>query len=157
LVNQAVSYIKDWTNKEIDHIIARSLRERRPIIMRINRGYLVGNYFISSHNQRWWKLSHRFSNHEHIFTSKLSAICYAFHYQIGSFNFADRLLKEDDEVGRLLIKTEQYQFRFTEAKKKKNTLKTDLFLVRLEESSLRLTASKDLLEKTLQSAKYIKF
>jgi hypothetical protein len=157
LVNQAVTYLKEWTSKELDNIIARSILDRKPVIMRLNRGYIVGNYFINQHNHRWWKISHRYSNDEHIFTSKLSAICYAFYYQIGSFKFADRVLKEDDEVGRLTVKTEQYRYRFDEAKKKKNTHKIDLFLVRFEEASLRLTFSKNLLEKTLRSAKYIKF
>ena len=76
---------------------------------------------------------------------------------MGYIKHADRILAEDDAVGRLTLKAEHYFRCYKRALKKKNSQKIDLFLVRYQESSLRLSDSKNLLEKTLQSAKYIKF
>jgi hypothetical protein len=158
IVDRAVLYLKNWTHNELNAILKKSVDERQPIIVNLkNQKWLVGNYLISQYNQRWWKLKHRFTSDEQIFSNKLSAIYYAYHYQIGYLARANNILKEDDDVSRLLLKTEQYKQRFLQAKKKKNLHKIDLFFTRYQESALKLSASKNLLEKTLRSAKYIKF
>lgn len=157
-VKGVVSYVKTWTQSELENVIEQSIKERHPIILNLGKkGYLVGNCAIDLCNKRWWRLRFRFSNQEYLFTNKVSAICFAYYNQIGRHDRADRILKEDDDVARLTIKTEHYYHRYQQAQKKKNVHRTDLFLVRYQESSLRLSASKSLLEKTLKSAKYIKF
>ena len=157
-VKGMVSYVKTWTHSELENVIDQSIKNRQPIILNLGKkGYLVGSCAIDLINKRWWRLRYRFTDKEHLFTNKLSAICYAYYSQIGRYDRADLILKEDDDVARLILKTEHYYHRYQQAQKKKNIHRTDLFLVRYQESSLRLSASKSLLEKTLQSAKYIKF
>ena len=133
--------------------------KKNPLIVKLgNRGYLVGHYFLETVEKRWWRLSCSINgDQKHIFSSKLSAVCYALCMQMGYLKQADRILNEDDAVGRLTVKSEHYFRCYKQALKKKNSQKIDLFLVRYQESSLRLSNSKNLLEKTLQSAKYIKF
>lgn len=158
LVNGVVTYLKNWTHHELEVVIEQSIKQKKPLIINLGKkGYIVGNYVIDQISKRWWRLRFRFSDKEYMFTNKLSAICYAYYTQIGNFSRADRIFKEDDEVGRLSLKAEHYYYRYQQAQKKKNVHRTDLFLVRYQESSLKLASSKDLLEKTLQSAKYIKF
>lgn len=153
-----VSYVKTWTQGELESVVEQSIKQRRPIILNLGKkGYLVGNYAIDLVNKRWWRLRFRFSDQEVLFTNKVSAICFAYYTQIDRHDRANRILKEDDDVARLILKSEHYYHRYQQAQKKKNVHRTDLFLVRYQETSLRLSASKSLLEKALKSAKYIKF
>ena len=160
IVNSAVSYIKSWTRTELINVVQRNLsNSRSPLIVKLgSRGYLIGHYLLEPIEKRWWRLSCSLNgDQKHIFSSKLSAVFYALCYQMGYIKHADRILAEDDAVGRLTLKAEHYFRCYKRALKKKNSQKIDLFLVRYQESSLRLSDSKNLLEKTLQSAKYIKF
>ena len=158
LVNQTVDYMRKWSQAEIETMINNAARtQQMPIIARIGKnGFIVGNYAVQFENDRWWKLSNRFSDTVYVFTSKLSAVLYAIYRQTGKINQADKILAEDEEVSRLTTKTEQYYFRYKQAQKKKNLHNVDLFFVRYQETSRKLNASRSLLEKTLKSAKYIK-
>lgn len=159
-VDCAVKYLKSWTRTELLNLVQQNINNNQtPLIIKMgSRGYLIGYYFLEPIEKRWWRLSCSISgDQKHIFSSKIAAVCYAMCSQRGYFNKADRILKDDDAVGRLTMKTEHFYRRYRQAIKKKNSQKTDLFLVRYQESSLRLADSRNLLEKTLTSAKYIKF
>ena len=159
LVDQAVDYLRQWSKTELSAMLSNTTNKgQMPLIARIGKkGYVVGNYAVLPIDNNWWRVSYRFSDFEHVFTSKLSAICYAVCQQMNRIMLADRILKEDADVGRLSIKADQFYFRLKQAQKKKNALKTDLFLVRYQETTTRLNESKSQLEKSLKSAKYFKF
>lgn len=158
LVDQAVDYLRNWSKVELSAMLTATAKNgKTPLIARIGKkGYIVGNYAILPVNN-WWRVCYRFSDVEHVFTNRLAAIFYAVFQQTNKINLADRILKEDANVARLTIKAEQFYFRLQQAQKKKNALKTDLFLVRYEETTSRLNESKSQLEKSLKSAKYFKF
>jgi len=158
MVAQAVSYFKNWSEDELSALIAKQTRSNQmPFIAPIGHsGYVVGNYAVKLVND-WWEVHYRFSDTVHIFTSKMAAICYAICNQTGKDSKADIILKNDAEVSKLTIKSENFYFRFKQAQKKKDQQKIDLFLVRYQESASKLTLAKSNLEKSLNSAKYIKF
>lgn len=159
LVDQAVVYLRNWSKTELAAMLSDTKNKgQMPLIARIGKkGYIVGNYAVLPVDNGWWRVSYRFSDFEHVFTSKLSAICYAVCQQMNRIVLADRILKDDSDVARLTIKADQFLFRLKQAQKKKNSLKSDLFLVRYEETTNRLNESKSHLEKSLKSAKYFKF
>jgi hypothetical protein len=159
LVDQAVDYLRHWGQAELSAMISNTKdKGKAPLIARIgNKGYVVGNYAVLPIGDNGWRACYRFSDFDHVFTSKLSAICYAVCQQMDKIMLADRILKQDADVSRLSVKADQFYFRLQQALKKKNSLKTDLFLVRYEETTNRLNESKSQLEKSLKSAKYFKF
>jgi hypothetical protein len=159
MVAQAVSYFKNWSEDELTALIAKQTRSNQmPFIAPIGKnGYVVGNYAVRLVDNNWWEVHYRFSDTVHVFTSKLAAICYAVYSQTGKDTKADVILKNDAEVSKLTIKSENFYFRFKQAQKKKDQQKIDLFLVRYQESAGKLTLAKSNLEKSLNSAKYIKF
>jgi hypothetical protein len=158
-VNNAVDYLKKWSHEELARLMEQTSKgHQTPLIIKVpNKGYVIGNYFLEQIDNRWWRLTYRYGDREYIFFNKLSAVCYAVYSQTNNCTRAERILQDDEQVGRLTLKTEQYYFRYQQAIKKKNTHKTDLFLVRYQESLQKLSNSKNLLEKSLKSAKYIKF
>lgn len=158
-VNNAVNYLKKWSQEELSRLMEQTSKgHQTPLIIKVpNKGYIVGNYFLEQIDAGWWRLVYRYSDKEYIFFNKLSAVCYAVYSQTNNYTRANQILHDDEQVGRLTLKTEQYYFRYKQAIKKKNTHKTDLFWVRYQETSHRLSNSKNLLEKRLKSAKYIKF
>ena len=65
-VKGVVSYVKTWTQSELENVIRQSIKEGHPIILNLGRkGYLVGNCAIDLCNKRWWRLRFRFSNQEY--------------------------------------------------------------------------------------------
>ena len=158
-VDQAVNYLQTWTKKELATLMDQQASNGRiPLVARVGRsGYLIGNYAVQPTEQGWWKVSYRYNEEEvMLFSSKASAFVYILYRHNNNFNKADQIQFEDGDVRRWIIKAEQYHYRYKQAIKKKNTLKTDLFYIRYQETLSRLSQAKFLLEKSLRSAKYFK-
>lgn len=158
-VDRAVHFLKKWSQEELARLMEQTSKgHQTPLIIKVpNKGYIIGNYFLEQIDLNWWRLVYRYSDQERLFFNKLSAVCYAVYSQTNNYTRANQILHDDEQIGRLTLKTEQYYFRYKQAIKKKNTHKTDLFWVRYQETSHKLSNSKNLLEKSLKSAKYIKF
>jgi hypothetical protein len=156
IVNQTVLYVKDWTQKEFVSLVEHPLDNKSlPIILDMGgRGYVIGNYALKPTSNKWWSVSYRFNDQEHLFSSKVAAVCYAVYQQTNKVKLADKILKQDHAVGRLLLKTEQYQHNLIRAKKLKNNWNTDLFLSRYNTCQYQLERSKHELEKSLKLTKY---
>jgi hypothetical protein len=159
LVNSTVVYLRDWSKAELSALVDNPDKSgKMPVILRFGKhGYIVGNHAVRTIDNKWWLVNYRFNDVEHVFTSKLSAICYAVCHEVNKIKLADRILHDDTAVGRLSIKAEQFQTRLKQAQKKKNSFKIDLFLVRYEETTNQLNESKSQLDKSLKLAKYFKF
>lgn len=157
-VNQAVDYLRNWTQQELAEFVTKTVDGRHtPLIAKIKKdNYLVGAYLVSREPSNQWKVFYWRSEAEFLFSSKVSAILFAIYRQTGRDKTASSILTHDQEVSRLSIKADLYSFRFRQAVKKKNSHKIDLFSVRYNETSLKLKAAKEHLEKILNSAKYIK-
>lgn len=159
IVNQTVDYLQSWTKKEFLSMLEKnSTAGKMPIIAQFgDRGYLVGNYALQPSYQNWWQVSYRFGdNEDKIFSSKVSALCYIVHRHNNNLYRADQILTDDKNVQRWMVKSEQYHYRYRQALKKKNSLKSDLFFTRYQETIYQLNQARSQLEKTLRSAKYFK-
>lgn len=158
IVDQAVGYLQDWTKKEFLAMLAENSKPGAdPLIVKFGgQGYLIGNYALQPMNQNWWRVSYRFNDDEIVFSNKMAALCYILYRRDNRYHQADQVLKNDAEVCRWTVKSEQYYYRFKQARKKKKFEKSDLFLDRYQETVFKLNQSKALLEKSLRSAKYFK-
>ena len=159
VINQAVGYLQTWTKKELAELLNRRASNGRvPLVAKIgNRGYLIGNYAVQPADHGWWKVNYRFNeDEEQLFSNKAAAFIYVLYRHNNYFDRADQILLEDSDVRRWTVKAEQYRYRYKQAIKKKNSMKTDLFYIRYQETLSRLSQAKFLLEKSLRSAKYFK-
>lgn len=157
LVHEAVEYLRRWTKEELRSIIDESSKSNRlPVIAPIGQqGYIVGNYGICpTEDKKWWRVNYRYSDQEYIFVNKAAAVCFALSQQTGKIILADKILKQDQEVGKFQLKSEMFKERFYQACRRKNRDKADLFKSRYQEVSLKLVEARNVLEKSLKSTKY---
>lgn len=155
IVDQAVDYFRDWTSKELDHLLSTTDKNNLPIITTLGKnGYIVGNYAICCLDHKWWRVCYRYSDQEYIFANKIAAIHYAICQQTDRYVTADRILKQDQEVGRHTTKSDFFKTRFNRALQQKNSQKSEFFKIRYQETAIKLSYAKSLLEKSLRSAKY---
>ena len=153
-VLQAVKHVKTWTRKELQSLLSKnSAKHDPPLIIELNNSlYLIGNYAIN----RWdncWHMIYRYNDDEIVFTSRQAAILYAVCQQSNRYELANLILKNDQDISRLTIKTEQYRLRLEQVNRK-NRNNLDLYQSRLVESRCQLRYSQFLLEKNLKLAKY---
>lgn len=156
-VNQAITYVQHWTKKELLTILEKKQSvSSTPVIIQIGkRGFLVGNYAMQPIERNWWRVSYRYDEEaEYIFSTKASALYFIYYRHKNNFQRSDNILTEDEQVRRWQLKSDHYQYRYKQCLKKKNYDKADLFYNRYQEAMCRLNHSKNLLEKSLKSAKY---
>lgn len=155
-INQAVVYVKDWTQNQFKLILNDKLNKNQiPLIVDMNgKGYLLGTFAIIPMENKLWKLTNFYSDNEYVFSSKISAVCYAVYMQTSRKNLADKILTQDQNVCRLRIKVEHYKYCQTRAKKQKNYVLVDVFNSRYENYVERLAQAKSILEKSLKLTKY---
>ena len=158
IVNNTVQYLNQWTKKELVSLLEKQTSNGVPLIAQIGKkGYIVGNYALQPIDHQWWRVSYRFNDEvEQVFSSKLSALCYIFYRHNNDYQHADQILNRDNNFRRWAIKSQHYQYRYKQALKKKNYLKSELFLARYQETQHQLNLSKIQLEKSLKLAKYFK-
>lgn len=159
IVDYTVDYFKNWTKSELLSLMNRGVIKKCPMVMMkiSNNGYIIGTHLIDQQRNGSWKLSHYLGDYTYTFLSKFSAVSFSIMYQTGRINQALQLLSQDNNVSRLALKSEQFYLRYQQYSKKKDPIKTGIFLTRYLETKYRLKESKNLLEKSLKSAKYIKF
>lgn len=158
IVDMTVGYLKDWTQSEIISMMKNSFRNNTPFVAKLkNDRFIIGCHLIKRNQNGSWRLDHYLGDYSHNFSNKLSAICYSTMYQTGKIEKASQILLQDNVVSRLEIKSEQFHYRYQQASAKKDNIKTELFFTRYLETKYRLSETKTLLEKSLKSAKYIKF
>lgn len=155
IVDQTVDYLRNWASNELDRLIANSDKTKLPIITNIGKnGYVVSNYAIYPLDNKWWRVCYRYSDQEHVFASKVAAIYYAICQQTGKYITADQILKHDQEMGRYITKSDFFKNRFYQATQRKNREKAEFFKIRYQETAIKLSQARSLLEKSLRSTKY---
>ncbi len=158
IVSGTVDYCKNWTRTELLSMMVRQGSNRLPIMIKVsNNGYIIGRHMIDQQRNGDWKLEHYMGDFSYVFSNKLSAVCFSVMHQTGRTNQAVQIRLQDNNVSRLTTKSEQFYHRYQQYSKKKDTTKSDIFLTRYLETKHKLKQSKNLLEKSLKSAKYIKF
>ena len=151
-LKQVVTQVKHWSRKELENLLDQK-NQPQPLIVPLGRNcYLIGNYALRSINHTW-AMIYRYNDQELIFLNRHAAIFYAICQQNGRGQLADEIYRYDQACLRINHDVEFYQNKLEHHKNKGNT---ELFRSRYLESRARLNHQRQLLEKSLKMAKYIK-
>jgi hypothetical protein len=154
VVNAAAVYISQWTERELQTI---TKNERMPYIWPIEGvGYVIGHYRVLN-NKGIWQVRDKDNKLLYSFTEKLVAVFYVLCDLTRRYNTARNLRLSDETVNRLRNDLVHYESSVKRAKTSKNYESLDIWLARLHETNLQLRAANRELQKTLNSAKYIKY
>jgi hypothetical protein len=152
-VKQAVKHVRTWTQQNLQQVIDRHQKDKLPLIITLGKeGYLIGNYALRCIDNRWHMI-YRYNDQELEFTRKNSAVFYAVCQQTGRGQTAQQILCQDQRIDRLQNELNFFRARIDRARKKSQNI--DLYVSRYQETQSQLLVAGNLLEKTLQMAKYI--
>jgi len=148
------TYINQWTEHEVN---ALSIKDKMPYIWPIgNNGFIIGHYRILNNHGEWQVRT--FDNTlVHSFTEKLSAVFYVFCETTKRYKISSSLITNDSAVGRLRNDITHYQASIKRAKVNKQYDSVDIWVARLQEAMLQLRTANSELQKSLNTAKYIKY
>jgi len=146
----ATTYVKQWTKQE-----AHRLAKQELVIIPANWGLQVGKYSVKNTVQGW-RVENGSGDLINNFTSKRSAVAWCIVYQTNRHAISERLLKQDNRLSKLSQDHINYLHSKQQAHKKRDYFAVDVAEARLLESTVHLEAAKIDLEKTLNSAKYLK-
>ena len=144
----------EWTQRQVQQA---SINDRTPYIWPLGKsGYIIGNRKIMT-NKGYWALLNTYNETQHIFDSKLSAIFYCLCDQSGKYRLAQSIKNHDVEVMRLKNDIVHYESSVNRAIRNKQSDSAAIWEARLFDARLRLRTANDQLQKSLTSAKYIKY
>jgi hypothetical protein len=147
-------YISRWTEQETHKI---SINKNMPYIWPIEGvGYIIGHYRVLN-NKGNWQVRDTENTLIHSFTEKLSAVFYVLCELTRRYNLARTLLDADKNVNRLRNDIVHYEASIKRAKTAKNYEKLDIWKARIYDANLQLHSANQELQKSLNSAKYIKY
>ena len=153
-IEATAMYISRWTEQELRSV---SNKENMPYIWPIdNLGYVIGHYRVLN-NKGSWQVRDFENKLVHAFTDKLSAVFYVLCDLTKRYNLARTLLNADSEVNRLRNDMIHYESSVKRAKATKDHDKADIWRARLYDANIKLQAANQELQKSLNSAKYIKY
>jgi hypothetical protein len=154
VVAETARFLGEWTEQQVLH---HSINERTPYIWPLGKtGYAIGTCRILA-DHGYWQLQNAHHERIHIFDQKLSAVFYCLLEQKGRFRLAETVKKLDSEV--LILKNDivHYQSSVNRAIKNKRSDAAAIWEARLYDARLLLKTANDQLQKSLTSAKYIKY
>ena len=144
----------EWTQRQVQQA---SINDRTPYIWPLGAaGYIIGNRKVMS-NKGYWAMLNTYNETQHIFDSKLSAVFYCLCDQTGKYRLAQNIKTQDVEVMRLKNDIVHYQSSVNRAIRNKKSDAAAIWEARLFDARLRLKTANDQLQKSLTSAKYIKY
>jgi hypothetical protein len=157
-VNQAAEittqYLKAWTDRELRYL---TIHQKVPVCLPIgDTGFLIGRYKLEKIKETCWRVVDANGMLVSDFTSKISAVCYALAGHLNHINLANMLLKADTAVSKLEMDQEYYQHTMRLNLKKQNYFKADLANFRYLDCKIKLQVAKTELQKTINTAKYLK-
>lgn len=157
-VNQAAEittqYLKAWTDRELRYL---AVSKNIPVCLPIgNHGFLVGRYKLEKIRDNCWRVLDNSDRVIHDFTSKISAASYAFAEHLNHLNLARSLLTADSAVSKLEIEQDHYQNTIKISVKKQDYFRADLAKLRYLNCNMQLQTARRELEKTINTAKYLK-
>jgi hypothetical protein len=147
-------YLKYWTDKELKRL---TIDENLPVCLPLgNRGFLIGSYKVLSVGQHCWRVLDRNDELVHDFGRKLSAVFYCLTTQANKLNLARDIMTTDARVSRLEIDQDNYANSRKLNLKKKDYFRADLANMRYINNRYQLHYANEELEKTINTAKYLK-
>jgi hypothetical protein len=143
-------YIGVWTKLETQRLL-----KSEPIIVQTNWGFRVGKYSVKNVGNSWHAFN-EWGEFVNPFSNKKSAIYWSLLQAMGRLTHSKKLLEQD----RWFDKCEQDRLHYTHKRRRaiqqKDFFKVDVCDARLSKNQSLLETAKDDLEKTLNSAKYLK-
>ena len=147
-------YLKEWTDRELQDLV---LNQKLPVCLPIgNHGLLVGRYKMMPVGKDCWRVLDNNGELVHDFSRKLSAVFYCLTTQINKLNLARAILTADTSVGRLELDQDYYAHTMKTSLKKQDYFKADLAKLRYINAQQQLKFANQELEKTINTAKYLK-
>jgi hypothetical protein len=144
----STQYIKEWTDKQLKSYL------NKPVVIPVgNYGFLVGPYRVKGQNSNCWRVEQQDGKVLHDFVSKSSAILYCIN-SMKNYSAAAELLELDRQLGKLDKDIEFYKYTI---KNTKNEFKVEIALNRYSDARMQRRSVYNILKKTLNSAKYLKF
>ena len=150
IIDLASDYVQHWARQETKQLIKKEL-----VILPTRQGYQVGKYSVRHINPEW-QVYNLYNELISEFTNKRSAVLWCLLTQLGKLNRSRELLDQDNKVKKLTQDNSNYQHLCARAAKRKDYFTADVFQARISGISYQLTEAKIDLEKTLNSAKYLK-
>ena len=148
----AAEYVKQWAKKKASDL---SSQDRRPLIFPLPNGYRVGKLsMINAGGQ--WLIKDCYNETRQVLNFRRSALVYCVYEHLGDFLKSREIKLLDDQVTKLEIDLIHYTNSLAKALKDKNASKVTILDARIAEAKLWYNQRKDLLKKSLNSAKYLK-
>jgi hypothetical protein len=147
-VNFSTEYIKNWTNGRLKHYVDQ------PVVIPVgDYGFLIGPYKIDSKSKNCWRTEQADGKHIHDFVSRSNAVVYCLR-EIQNRPDAREILELDRQLGKLDNDIAFYEHTL---KTTKNQFKNITILNRYIDAKLQRRNVLNILKKTLNLAKYLKF
>lgn len=147
-------YLKEWTDRELQHLV---LEQKIPVCLPIgDRGFLIGRYQMRPIGNHTWRVLDNNQEFVHDFSRKLSAVFYCLTTQLNKLNLAREILTADTSVGKLELDQDYYMYSIKNYTKKQDFFRVDLAKLRYIQAQHDLRFANQELEKTINTAKYLK-
>jgi hypothetical protein len=154
IVSETAKFLTTWTEQQVRAI---AVKEHTPYIWPLGqKGYAIGNRRVLNING-YWQVENISRDRIGIFDEKISAVFYCLCEQTGRHRLADSIAANDREVTRLKNDLIHYEASVARAIKNKNSEKIAIWDSRLFDAKIQLKYANDQLQKSLTSAKYIKY
>lgn len=147
-------YLKEWTDRELRNL---ALNKNLPVCLPVgNHGFIIGKFRLEKLRDNCWRVIDLNGETVNDFTSKVSAACYAFAEHLNHLKLSASLLKADILVSKLELDQDHYKHTLKTNLKKQNYFKADLAKLRYLDCNAQLELARKELEKTINTAKYLK-
>jgi hypothetical protein len=153
-VDVTARLLGEWTQRQVQQI---SVNEKTPYIWPLSpSSFIIGNYRVVGKNG-YWTVLNTYYEVLHQFDSKLSAVFYCLCEQKGRLKLAQSIRALDSEVKRLKNDIVHFESSVNRAIANKKGDSVAIWDARLYDARLQLQAASLQLQKSLTSAKYIKY
>lgn len=154
VARMTTEYLKYWTDQELKRL---AIEENVPVCLSVgNNGYIVGKFHVEKLHGDCWRVYDQNKELVHDFGHKLSAIFYCLSDHKNKHSLANQILQRDNEVCKLQSDVDNYMYTIRISRKKNDYFKVDLANNRYIQATIQLKQASEELEKTLNTAKYLK-
>ena len=150
-VDLAVRQVNQWKI----HAITRMIRQRTPMCIPINGGYIVGHQAIVPSRDGGWNLHGYIRGMFNSFSSAGAALAYSMCDQTGKIKVAHDIMEADRLVRKYQENLARNQYSLSRARARNDIWRMDLFTTLIQESRLYLSDAQNQLQKNLKQTKYM--
>lgn len=150
MTEAASVYVGVWTKKETQKLLAT-----QPVIVPVKSGYKVGKYSVKS-SVNGWEVHDSWGELVKTFTGKKSAVYWSVLTGMGRVLMSQKLYDQDTRLSKYTQDQLNYTHMRQRSLSKKDYFSVDLCNARLAKNESMLEDARIELEKTLNSAKYLK-